>query len=52
MDFGLWHGRHFALKARLESLLGRPVDLVMAGAIRKPRFLEAVNESRRVLYAA
>jgi len=51
-EFGLWHGRYFELKERLEGVLGRPVDLVMAGAIRKPRFVEAANESRRVLYAA
>jgi predicted nucleotidyltransferase len=51
-DFGLWLTRYFALKARLESPLGRRVDLVMAGAIRKPRFIESVNETRRLLYAA
>lgn len=51
-DFGLWLARYFALKERLEALLGRRVDLVMAGAMRKPRFIAAVNETRRLLYAA
>jgi predicted nucleotidyltransferase len=51
-DFGLWLGRYFASKERLESLLGRPVDLVMTGAMRNPRFIKAANESRRLLYAA
>ena len=51
-DFGLWLTRYFELKERLETLLGRPVDLVMAGAMRKPRFIESANESRRLLYAA
>jgi predicted nucleotidyltransferase len=51
-DFGLWLGRYFELKDRLESLLGRPVDLVMAGAMRKPRFIQSANASRRLLYAA
>lgn len=51
-EFGLWHGRYLELKERLEGVLGRPVDLVMAGAMRKPRFVEAANESRRGLYAA
>lgn len=51
-EFGLWLTRYFELQERLESLLGRPVDLVMAGAMRKPRFIEAANETRRLLYAA
>ncbi len=51
-DFGLWLGRYFELKEQLERLLGRPVDLVMAGAIRKPHFVAAIAASRRVLYAA
>lgn len=51
-EFGPWLTRYFELRERLEALLGRPVDLVMAGAIRKPRFIEAANETRRLLYAA
>ena len=51
-DFGPWLTRYFELKERLEALLGRPVDLVMAGALRKPRFIESANQSRRLLYAA
>lgn len=51
-DFGLWLTRFFELKERLETLLGRPVDLVMAGAIRKQHFIDAAAESRQVLYAA
>ena len=30
-DLGLWWTRHFEFQERLEALLGRPVDLVMAG---------------------
>ncbi len=51
-DLGPWLSRHFEFRDKLETLLGRPVDLVMAGAIRKPRFIQAVNETRQVLYAA
>ena len=51
-DFGLWLTRYFELKERLEALLGHPVDLVMAGAMRNPYFIRSVNESRRLLYAA
>jgi predicted nucleotidyltransferase len=50
-DFGLWLDRYFALRDRLADLFGRPVDLVMAGAMRKPRFIESANETRQVLYA-
>jgi predicted nucleotidyltransferase len=51
-DFGPWLTQYFDLKERLEALLGRPVDLVMASAMRKPRFIEAANETRQLLYAA
>ena len=51
-EFGLWLKRYFELKKRLEALLGHPVDLVMADAMRKPRFIEAANQTRHLLYAA
>jgi predicted nucleotidyltransferase len=51
-DLGPWLKRYFEFKERLEALLGRPVDLVMAGAMRNPYFIRSVNESRRLLYAA
>lgn len=51
-DFGPWLTRYFELKERLGALLGRDVDLVMAKAPRNPYFIQSVNESRRLLYAA
>ena len=51
-DFGLWLTRYFELKERLEGLLGRPVDLVMTGAMRNRHFIRSANESRQLLYAA
>ncbi len=42
----------FGLKESLESLFGRPVDLVAAAAIRNPYFRESVEQSRVPLYAA
>lgn len=51
-EFGPWLKRYFELNRRLESLLGRPVDLVMADAIRKPRFIRSIRDQRQVLYAA
>ncbi|MEZ4563321.1 MAG: hypothetical protein R2853_11340 [Thermomicrobiales bacterium] len=51
-DLGLWMPHHFDLKERLAEMPGRPVDLRVIAAIRKPRFIEAIRESRRLLYAA
>lgn len=51
-DLGPWMAHHFALKEQLAGILGRPVDLVIIDAIRKPRFIEAIRENRRLLYAA
>lgn len=43
---------YFGLRESLETLVGRPVDLVMSRAIRNPYFLEAIESSRMLLYAA
>lgn len=51
-DLGPWMKHHFALKERLAEILGRPVDLVLIAAIRKARFVEAIRDKRRLLYAA
>jgi uncharacterized protein len=57
VEFGsLAEGQHadayFGLLADLESLLGRPVDLVMASAVRNQYFLEAIKPTRTLIYAA
>ncbi len=44
--------RYFGLKESLEALYGRPVDLVTAGSMRNPYFVEAVNRSRQLVHAA
>ena len=43
---------YFDLKESLEELFERPVDLVMADAIRNQYFLESIAPSRTRLYAA
>jgi predicted nucleotidyltransferase len=43
---------YFALLESLETLFGRPVDLLMVGAIKNPYFLQSVNQTRTVVYAA
>ena len=43
---------YFGLKEALETLFNRRVDLVMSGALRNPYFIESVNATRELLYAA
>ena len=43
---------YFGLLEDMEKLFNRHVDLVMPRAIKNPYFLESVNKSRKVLYAA
>ena len=51
-DLGPWMARFFELQNRLETLLGRKVDLVMTTGVRNPYLLRSINQDRRVLYAA
>jgi predicted nucleotidyltransferase len=51
----LGHGyfdAYFGLLEALEALFGRPVDLVMSRAVTNPYFLEGIQASRTVVYAA
>ena len=43
---------YFALRDALTDLLGRPVDLVMAGAVENPFVRAGIERSRQVLYGA
>ncbi|MGM0386292.1 MAG: nucleotidyltransferase family protein, partial [Actinomycetota bacterium] len=43
---------YFGLKETLETLLGRPVDLVSPVALENPYFAASVQESGREIYAA
>jgi len=43
---------YFGLKESLESLLGRPVDLVSPVALENPYFAASVEENGHELYAA
>lgn len=51
-DFGPWASRYQEFANRLCLILGRNVDVVMASAVRKPRFIDAIAASRTLLYAA
>lgn len=42
----------FGVKAALEALLGRGVDLVEPAAVRNPYVLASINRSREAIYVA
>jgi predicted nucleotidyltransferase len=44
--------RYFGLLESLEQLFGRPVDLVVASAIKNPYFAQSVERTKALLYAA
>lgn len=44
--------RYFGLLESMEQLFGRPVDLVVASAIKNPYFRESVEQTKSLLYAA
>lgn len=43
---------YFGLREELEDIAGRPVDLVMASAVKNPYVLRSIAETRQDLYAA
>ena len=43
---------YFGLMEDLQQVFGRPVDLVERRAIRNPYFIEAIEQTRVMLYAA
>jgi uncharacterized protein len=43
---------YFGLKEGLETLLGRPADLVMVGAVTNPYLRASIEASRETVYAA
>jgi uncharacterized protein len=43
--------RYFGLKDSLEALFKRNIDLVTLGALENPYFIDAINQSRELLYA-
>ncbi|MGH8597242.1 MAG: nucleotidyltransferase family protein [Gammaproteobacteria bacterium] len=44
--------RYFGLKGSLARLYDRNIDLVMIGALQNPYFIESVNKTRQLVYAA
>lgn len=51
-DLGPWLTHYFQFRDALSELIGRPINLFMAGALKNERFLKEVNQTRRTLYSA
>ena len=49
---GAYANAYFGLLESLQQLFGRPVDLVVASAIKNPYFRQAVERTKTLLYAA
>lgn len=45
-------GPFLSLKAELESLLGRPVDLIEREAVRNPYLCAEIDSARELIFAA
>ena|SRR5688572_17949076 len=43
---------YLSLKEELESVFGRPVDLLTAGSLRNPYLRKSIEASRQQVYAA
>ena len=52
LEQGQYADTYFGLLAALEELFQRPVDLLMVRAIKNPYFIQAINQTRELLYAA
>ena len=52
LPVGVYADSFFGLHEELERLFGRPVDLVVASAIKNPYFRQSVEQTRALLYAA
>jgi uncharacterized protein len=51
-DLGPWIKTYFDLRDELQSILARPVELVMESAIRDPMFRQEADRTRELIYAA
>ena len=49
---GSYADTYFGLLENLQQLFGRPIDLVVASAIRNPYFRDAVERTKSLIYAS
>jgi uncharacterized protein len=52
MDYGDYADTYFELAEKLEQLLQRPVDLLTENSLKNPYFIDSVNRTKTLLYAA
>ena len=52
LSSGMLVDAYFGLLEGLEDLFGRPIDLVMASAIKNPYFQQSVNATKVLVFAA
>ncbi len=49
---GGFDDEYLRLRAELEQLLARPIDLIEARAVRNPYLIASLNRTKQLLYAA
>jgi len=52
VPFGTYVDTYFGLLEALEDLFGRPIDLVVASAIKNPYFQQSVDQTKVLVFAA
>ena len=52
LPFGSYANAYFGLLEDLEQLFERPVDLVVSRTIKNPYFMESIERTRTLVYAA
>lgn len=50
MDFGDYADTYFELADQFEKLFKRPVDLVTEKSLKNPYFINAVNQTKTLIY--
>lgn len=52
LNQGEYADAYFGLLEDIQNLFGKNVDMVMPSAIKNPYFLESINKTRTIVYAA
>lgn len=52
LPFEIYTDNYFELHERLEELFGRKVDLLTERSLSNPYFIQSVEKTKRLLYAA
>jgi predicted nucleotidyltransferase len=52
MEYGDYADTYFELADKFESLLNRQVDLVTDKSLSNPYFIESINQTKTLIYAA